>query len=118
MNVTSKINDVKSYALTTSKKIGSILIIIISLGCGFTIGYYYNLLSGRLADTNQFKHINTITETSVAINEKNQILIMDRNNGTFKIYDESVGDAIALKMLNKAYMSTVNPIKTDKVNIK
>jgi hypothetical protein len=108
MELKNKIETVKGYVVNALKKIGAVSVILMALGAGFVVGYYYNTLFKKMEDNNQFKHIRTIRETSVAINEKNQVLIMDRNTGTYKIYEDSVGVVIFNMFANKMFIKEHN----------
>ena len=104
MELKNKMEVVKSYLSNALKKIGAVSVILMAIGAGFVVGYYYNTLFKKMEDNNQFKHVRTLNETSVAINEKNQVLIMDRTSGTYKIYEDSVGIVIFNMFANKMFI--------------
>jgi|LakMenEpi03Aug12_release.lakeMendotaPanAssembly.Ray.scaffolds.fasta_scaffold1319475_1 hypothetical protein len=104
MELKNKMEEVKAYISNALKKIGAVSVILMAIGAGFVVGYYYNTLFKKMEDNNQFKHIRTMSETSIAINEKNQILIMDRNNGVYKIYEDSVGMVIFNMYASKLFV--------------
>ena len=104
MELKNKMEVVKAYLSNALKKIGAVSVILMAIGAGFVVGYYYNTLFKKMEDNNQFKHVRTLNETSVAINEKNQVLIMDRNTGTYKIYEDSVGVVIFNMFANKMFI--------------
>lgn len=108
MELKSKMESVKVYITNTLKRIGAVSVILMAIGAGFVVGYYYNTLFKKMEDNNQFKYVRSLTETSVAINEKNQLLIMDRNSGTYKIYEDSVGVVIFNMFANKMFISKHN----------
>jgi hypothetical protein len=63
---------------------------------GFFIGDVYHRMnrnSESKAPLN-LKVVHTLKETSVAINERNELLVIDRQNGAYEIYDDSVGRVI------------------------
>lgn len=104
MELKNKMEVVKAYLSNALKKIGAVSVILMAIGAGFVVGYYYNTLFKKMEDNNQFKHVRTLNETSVAINEKNQVLIMDRTSGTYKIYEDSVGIVIFNMFANKMFI--------------
>jgi len=80
-----------------SKNAGKISIIIIAMVIGFIAGDVYHKIIKTEEDKPvpmAQKKINTIRETSVAINERNELLIIDRQNGEYEIYQDSVGQVI------------------------
>jgi hypothetical protein len=44
-----------------------------------------------------------VKETSVAVNERGELMLIDRKNGTFQIYQDSVGQIIFKMYANKMY---------------
>lgn len=108
MKLKSKMENVKVYITNTLKRIGAVSVILMGIGAGFVVGYHYNTLFKKMEDNNQFKYVRTLNETSVAINEKDQLLIMDRNSGTYKIYGDSVGVVIFNMFAKKMFISKHN----------
>jgi hypothetical protein len=111
MEVKSKFEEVRVYLINALRKIGAVSVIIMALGSGFVIGYYYNTVFCKIAETNQFKHVNTLSETSIAVNEKNQMIIMNKNNGTYKIFEDSIGVVIFNMYANKLFIKETAPTK-------
>ncbi len=86
------------------RKILTILFIVLSIGSGFVIGYYYDKLSESVSLENETKYVRSLNETSIAINEKNQLLIMDRTSGSYRIYEDSVGVIIFTMYTNREFL--------------
>jgi hypothetical protein len=85
-NTTSK---VKEFA----KKLGSYLLIIVML----VIGYHIGRVSTNLFKPSKAKiapEIKSISEVSIAINESNNILIINRKDGSYEMFSDSVGMTI------------------------
>jgi hypothetical protein len=70
------------------KNIVFIFTISASLGIGFTIGYYYVKVNQSYVAK---KEVKTPKNTSVAINENNQLIIIDKQTDTYQIYSDTVG---------------------------
>ena len=109
MEVKTKFNQIMGHVNNALKKIGAVSLIVMALGSGFVIGYYYKVVFGKINESNEFKHVNTLTETSVAVNEKNQIILMNKNNGTYKIYEDSIGVVIFNMYANKLFIKEKSP---------
>lgn len=99
-----KLEEVKNYLVNALKKIGAVSVILMAIASGFAVGYYYNTIFNKISENNQFKHVNTLSETSVAINEKNQIIIINKNTGIYKVYEDSIGVVIFNMYANKLYV--------------
>lgn len=86
-----------------AKKLGNLLVLIIALFAGGIIGYYYHHFS-KTRNTISIDDVKTIEATSVAINERGELLIIDRKSGRYSLYDDAVGSAIFGMYANKMYM--------------
>jgi len=96
------INKLKSFVKTVS----SILTIALAMVAGFFIGYYYWIMIAAKKESplNHTRHLST---TSIAINERNELLIIDRANGVYRVYQDSIGIAIFNMYANTKYEQTV-----------
>lgn len=93
----NRIHSIVEKLKTASKHAGKIAIILIAMGIGFIAGDLYSKFTKQEKEKPvpmSQKKINTISETSVAINERNELLIIDRQNGEYEIYQDSVGQVI------------------------
>jgi hypothetical protein len=84
------------------KKLGNLLIVVIALVAGCFIGYYYSLMMTK-TDKSHINAVKPISTTSVAINERSELLIIDRKTGLYTIYEDSVGAVIFNLYANKMY---------------
>ena len=50
-----------------------------------------------------YPEMKVMTNTSVAVNERGELMLIDRKNGTFQIYQDSIGKAIFKMYANKMY---------------
>lgn len=89
-----------------AKKLGNLMIVAVAMITGFFIGYYYWVMMNHTKKS-PLKNINLLSETSVAINERNELLIIDRASGTYAVYQDSVGLMIFNLYASKKYDQTV-----------
>ena len=83
---------VKSLFNTT----GKVIIIAASMIIGFGVSQLYNSYNerGKKPAIIQVRPGKPMTETSIAVNERNELMIIDRQSGSYQIYSDSVGRAI------------------------
>lgn len=91
------------------KGLGNALVIAIVLVVGFFIGYYYYVLTTKPVQVSPLGHVRTLHETSVAVNERNELMIIDRATGNYTVYCDSVGTAIFNVYANQKYQEAVKP---------
>jgi hypothetical protein len=79
--------------LSNAKKIG---VIIVALSIGFVIGMFHNRIQKSENEVVKIdpKAIHRLKETSVAINERDEVMIINRTDGTYEIYEDSIGKTI------------------------
>lgn len=87
-----------------SSKQSNYIIILLSLLGGFTIGYYYNLLHNLKSNGSN----PTVTEIkkeniNIAVDESNNLLVIDKKTGSYIIYEDSVGMSIFNLYVNNIY---------------
>jgi hypothetical protein len=82
------------------------LIVMISaaLMIGWIVGYYTNKIANNYVNQ---KSVKTEDNVSVAVNEKNQLILIDKITGEYQIYSDSVG----LNILNVYAKTMVSPVK-------
>jgi hypothetical protein len=91
------------------KKLGNLLILAVALVAGFFIGYYYWMVTNRSEKT-QWDNIKPLSTTSVAINERNELLVIDRKTGVYSIYQDSIGIVIFNLYANRLYKQVAAPV--------
>jgi hypothetical protein len=104
--LTAALDKVSAFA----KKLGNLLMLVIALVAGFFIGYYYWVMTTKV-DKTQWDNIKPLTSTSVAINERNELLVIDRKTGIYSIYQDSVGMVIFNLYANRIYKQAVSAQK-------
>jgi hypothetical protein len=82
------------------------LIVMISaaLMIVWIVGYYTNKIANNYVNQ---KSVKTEDNVSVAVNEKNQLILIDKITGEYQIYSDSVG----LNILNVYAKTMVSPVK-------
>lgn len=97
METQNKMQNLKEKVKLIGKNAGKITVIIVAMVIGFFAGDVYH----RIIDKEKEKpvpmaqkKIHSISETSIAINERNELLIIDRQSGTYEIYQDSIGSVI------------------------
>ena len=76
--------------------IGKITIILTALIVGFVAGELYHRANQKKEEKlpMDLKTVHSLKETSIAINERNELLVINRNTGTYEIYEDAVGKVI------------------------
>jgi hypothetical protein len=82
--------------LTLAANAGGKLLII---ACAMIIGYGISQFQGYLKNRHQSKvstmpPTQTMATVSIAVNERGELLMIDRKNGSFQIYSDTVGRGI------------------------
>lgn len=54
------------------------------------------------------QNVHSLAETSIAINERSELMIIDRKTGTYEIYQDSIGTIIFNLYAGKIYSSKTN----------
>ena len=95
---------------------GKIAIIAIAMVFGFIVGDVYHRITDRDKESTSnvvnLKNVHKIKTTSVAINERNELLIIDRESGTYEIYQDSIGTMVFSLYAGKIYSNTVGTQST------
>jgi hypothetical protein len=76
------------YLTVLANKLGTIMVIAAAMVIGFLIGYYYWYMSVKTSIQKKPKTLKTI---SIALNDRSELMIIDRANGVYTIYQDSVG---------------------------
>jgi hypothetical protein len=76
------------YLTVLANRLGTIMVIAAAMVIGFLIGYYYWYMSVKTSIQKKPKTLNTV---SIALNDRSELMIIDRANGVYTIYQDSVG---------------------------
>jgi hypothetical protein len=98
------IQELKPTAIYYLTITGKVAIILASLAIGFVFGQIYKSHQDKSVDKAQ--EIHTLKTTSVAINERGEMLIIDRFSGKYEIYNDSIGETVFNLYANKLYNTT------------
>lgn len=91
----------KQFLSTLSK----VAIVVIALATGFAAGNLYYRYTTSL-QSKEMQRTRTQAETSAAINERGEIMIVDRKSGRYDVYSDSVGQMIFDLYASRMYYST------------
>lgn len=90
---------------------GKIAIIASAMVFGFIVGDVYHRITNQekenASNVVNLKNVHRLSGTSVAINERSELLIIDRETGTYEIYQDSIGTMIFSLYAGKIYSNTV-----------
>jgi hypothetical protein len=89
------------------KKLGSIVLLALALTTGFAIGYYYQFMRSNVKQS-EWEKIKESETTSVAINERGELMIIDRASGNYMVYDNEVGKLIFNLYAAEAYSKSIS----------
>jgi len=80
-------------------------IVIVSITFGiFAHKIYFKLNEDKPCKSSIiYPEMKMLSQTSVAVNERGELMLIDRKNGTFQIYQDSVGQVIFKMYANKMY---------------
>jgi hypothetical protein len=87
---TSKISDFYAALKVVLNNIGKACLFFIAACAGYFSCEIYHLTRS----SGEGSSIRTIKETSIALNERGELLLIDRKSGDFTIYQDSVGLSI------------------------
>jgi len=85
-------------------KTAKTLFFVICILFGYGICEIYHLTKSNKGEKNP----KSLKEISVAINEKGELMMMDRSNGSYQFYDDSVGVCIFNLYASKAQSQYIN----------
>ena len=80
-------------ALAYVQTLGRVTIVILAMFCGFVAGKMHYDYQNRMSNAN-IQKTSKLSETSVAINERGELMMINRNTGAYTLYQDSVGQMI------------------------
>lgn len=86
----------KEFTLGVKKffsNLGKVAVIIIAMACGYAASEIYHRYEISVR-AHKMQEAKTIGQTSAAVNERGELMIIDRQFGTYQIYDSKVGKTI------------------------
>jgi hypothetical protein len=91
MDGKNTLHAVFEYFKNFVNRLGSIMVIASAMVIGFLIGYYYWIM---FVKTTSQKETIKLSAVSIAVNDRGEFMIIDRTNGVYSIYQDSVGQEI------------------------
>lgn len=67
-------------------------VVAISLGVGFALGFYYNLITDIKVDKKT--KVTIKSEVNLAVDENSNLLIINKKDGSYVMYQDSIGYTI------------------------
>ena len=74
------------------KKVTVITVLSLSIVSGFSVGYLYHRIYGPKSPTIEMISLDK-SQVNLAIDENNHLIIIDKNNGNYTVYEDSIGVA-------------------------
>jgi len=99
-NQVSKFRIDWSKVVSTLKKVGSYTIILLALSSGFFLGRVSHEILPKVETKPTVKQA---SEISIAINESNQMMVIDKKTGKYDMFADSVGITIFRMYAGKIY---------------
>lgn len=88
------------------QNVRKVSIIVVAMTFGFVACLLYNKLTTKTVcaePESNVSNVHVIKETSVAINERNELMLIDRATGTYEIYEAAIGNTIFTMYANQMY---------------
>lgn len=95
----------KEKVMTFAKKAFTYAIIVGALVIGFLIGKRFPYNNHPVQD-NPYSHAYNADEISIAVNESNELLMLERKSGKYIIYSDKIGMTIFKMYTNRIYQNT------------
>jgi len=94
------------------QKGGKVIALVLIFSLGYICSDVYHRIKKNQSDNaenNSPKITKKIGKVSVAINERNELMIIDRQDGSYEIYQDSIGRCIFNLYANAIQTKYVNP---------
>lgn len=81
----------KEKLKTVLKQFSNYLLIVLTLVAGFVIGYYYDIIKNSF--NSESAQVTTVKrdEVKLAIDENNNLLVIKKTDGSYTVYQDSIG---------------------------
>lgn len=94
----------KEQLISVYKKVSHYFIIIVALFLGYIVGHTVGTIVEKTpSPINHFSNLKSSHDISIAVDEDNKLLIIDKNTGTYQIYSDSVGNEVFKIYSNRLY---------------
>lgn len=90
------------------KHTGRVIVIITALIIGFSAGEIYRAYQKGIASSvsSKMPQVHKIEVTSVAINDRGELMIIDRGTGKYTLFQDSVGMSIFNQYASRIYLKS------------
>lgn len=81
-----------------------VLMVVLGVGAGFAVGYYYEVINPK-----DVKGVSTLinrNQITLAMDEYERLLVIDKQTGQYTIYSDSIGKSIFNLYAIKIWSST------------
>jgi hypothetical protein len=96
----------KEQFVTTMKRVINYVILVGALVLGFFIGRYtQNYPPKEVVEVNPYSKAFAPSEISIAVNDANELMMIERNTGKYVVYSDSVGMTIFKMYTNRIYQN-------------
>lgn len=96
-------NEIKEKSTVLFKNLFNVAVITTSMVIGFFASQLYTEYKKSKNSPITVQETQTLKNTSVAINERGELMVIDRQNGKYIIYDGEVGNVIFQLYASKIY---------------
>lgn len=101
-------NTIKEKVENFLKAGSKIAILVAALLIGAILrDIYIRITQPRVVSTLKFERPKTIQETSISINERGELMMIDRGTGEYRLYQDSVGKVIFNMYAGRIYSNNL-----------
>jgi hypothetical protein len=93
----------KERVITYLMTVGRVVLIVTSVFFGFTGGEVYRAYTKGL-EVSRMPTVQKVDRTSIAINDRGELMIIDRETGKYLLFDDSVGQSIFRQYASRIYV--------------
>lgn len=97
-------------AKTFMNNLGKAVIIVIAIGVGFASAEIHHFIQLKAKGQN-LQSVKKIQNTSVAMNERNELMIINRIDGSYQVFEDSVGVQIFKLYANSIHTNITSRVK-------
>ena len=99
----------KEKVLNLAKPALNIIAVVSLTTAAFQIGrYYQSSKSSNPKQTNPYAHAFSPEEISIAVNESNELIMIERSTGKYIVYSDEIGQTIFGMYANRIHQEAVN----------
>lgn len=98
----------KDQVITYLMTVGRVVLIATSMFLGFIGGEVYRAYIKGL-EISRMPIVQKVNQTSIAINDRGELMIINRESGKYVLYEDSVGLSIFRQYASQVYIKNQNP---------